>query len=319
MPTLIAKSLFVAAAIYAVSPWCEPWMALVIGMALALSISNPFPQLGSKTAKILLQCCVVLLGFKMNLREVLDAGRTGIAFAAVSIAATLALGCWLGRLLAIGGKTSALISSGTAICGGSAIAAVGSVIGVAPGEIAVATGCVFLLNAVALLLFPVLGHALHLTQEQFGLWAGIAIHDISSVAGAGSTYGAQALQVATAVKLSRVLWIIPLVLLMSVPRVVALYAGTAAAAPGGRVRVQLPWFIGLFLAASCVHSFVGGIAAAEPAILRAARSGFALTLLLIGAGLSRKTVATVGWRAMVQGVALWVFISTTSLLVVRHM
>ena len=200
------QALFFCAAAFCLTPWASPPIALTLGAFLALTHENPFAHLGKRMSATLLQVCVVLLGFGMDLPVVLKAGASGAGFAALTIAATLGLGWWLGKLLGILPKTSALISAGTAICGGSAIAAVGSVIGVAEGEITVAMGTVFILNAIALYLFPVLGHAMHMSQTQFGTWAGVAIHDISSVVGAASHYGLSALQTATAVDHPGGLW-----------------------------------------------------------------------------------------------------------------
>src|SRR6516162_1490234 len=206
------KRLNIAFAILALAlvAWGSPPLALVAGMIFALFFGAPFPSHGPRLSKTLLQVCVVLLGFSMNLPVVLRAGLNGSLFAVATIGTTLVLGFWLGGRLALNSKTSALISAGTAICGGSAIAAVGSVIAVTEAEIAVAIGTVFLLNAAALYLFPLAGHALHLSQTEFGLWAGVAIHDISSVVGAAMSYGSGSLETATAVKLSRTLWIAPL-------------------------------------------------------------------------------------------------------------
>src|SRR5215469_9594256 len=195
--------------------WASPPIALISGILFALVIGHPFARLNHKVTKWLLQTCVVLLGFGMDLPVVLRLGLNGSLFAAATIGATLLLGWWLGRKLKLDWKTSALISAGTAICGGSAIAAVSSVIAATEAEIAVSVGTIFLLNAVALYVFPPVGHLLHLSQAQFGLWAGVAIHDISSVVGVGLSYGTDALNTATAVKLSRSLWIVPLTLGMA--------------------------------------------------------------------------------------------------------
>jgi uncharacterized integral membrane protein (TIGR00698 family) len=312
----------VAAAAFCLTPWGSPALALALGMVLAIVLGAPLKGLGRLT-KTLLQTCVVLLGFGMDLRVVLRAGASGAAFAAVSIAGTLLLGYAVGRWLRINARTSALTSSGSAICGGSAIAAVGSVIGAAEGEIAVAMGTVFILNAAALYLFPPLGHLLHLSPEQFGLWAGVAIHDISSVVGASSQYGLDALQTATAVKLSRALWIVPVALGMGLA-----FAGRRSRAAGtegshpdtplvpARKRLHLPWFIGLFLLASVLRSYVRGVADISMGLSRVATTGLTLTLFLVGAGLSRQTLAAVGWRALAQGVLLWAFIGGGSLLVI---
>ena len=308
--------LFAVAAAFCLTPWASPPIALTLGAILALTHENPFAHLGKQVSGTLLQVCVVLLGFGMDLPVVLKAGANGAGFAALTIAATLALGWWLGKMLGILPKTSALISAGTAICGGSAIAAVGSVIGVAEGEITVAMGTVFILNAVALYLFPVLGHAMHMSQTQFGTWAGVAIHDISSVVGAASHYGLSALQTATAVKLSRALWIIPVAFGAAYafrPAKAAVAASADDLVPSEKPKVKIPWFVGFFLLASVLRSYVPGVATAAPALSHTATVGLTLTLFLIGAGLSARTLRTVGWRPLLQGVLLWVFISVASL------
>lgn len=325
-PTLLLRQVgFVAAALFCLTPWASPPAALALGIALALTHENPFAHISKQTAKWLLQACVVALGFGMNLAAVLAAGRSGFLLAAGSIAVTLGLGAVIGRRLSIDRHVSALVSAGTAICGGSAIAAVGSVTGAGDGAITVAMGTVFLLNAVALYAFPPLGHALHLTQTQFGTWAGVAIHDVSSVVGAASRYGGTALQVATAVKLSRALWIVPVAFgaaaLFRAPKpagtadtTVGFDAGQTPAAARG--KLQIPWFIGAFLLATVARSFVPAVAAAAPTLTRAATIGLTLTLFLIGAGISVQTLRAVGWKPLAQGVALWVVISVGSLAVI---
>ena len=306
-------TLFVCGALLSLPPWGSPAVALALGALLALLVENPFAAIGQKVSKPLLQTCVVLLGFGMELPIVLKAGATGMLFAAATILTTLLLGTYLGRVLSIPRKTSLLISAGTAICGGSAIAAVGSVIGAGQGEMTVAIGTVFILNAVGLYVFPILGHLLHLGQVQFGTWTGVAIHDISSVVGASSLYGPLALQTATAVKLSRALWIVPIALGASLT-----FRGESAGdekRPGNR-KSRIPWFIGFFLLASMSRSFVPLVGTVAPLLSQIARLGFTLTLFLIGAGLSRATLKAVGWRPLAQGIALWLFISAVSLLVI---
>ncbi|MES2462683.1 MAG: putative sulfate exporter family transporter [Armatimonadota bacterium] len=325
-PSLVFRqALFIAAALFCLTPWGSPPVALALGILLALTHENPFHQVGKHTAKWLLQACVVALGFGMNLVVVLEAGKNGLLFAAGSIVLTLGLGVVAGRLLQINPKTSALISSGTAICGGSAVAAVGSVIGAAEGEITVAMGTTFLLNAVALYLFPAIGHALHLSQTQFGTWAGVAIHDISSVVGAASHYGQIALETATAVKLSRALWIVPVAfgaaLAFRAPRPRSVTGDTLGfdprpASEKSKGKLHIPWFIGLFLLASVARSFVPGVAAVAPTVSHLATIGLTLTLFLIGAGISAKTLKTVGWKPLLQGMVLWLAISTGSLAVI---
>jgi uncharacterized integral membrane protein (TIGR00698 family) len=299
--------------------WASPPAALVAGILFAVLVGHPFAHWNHKATKWLLQTCVVLLGFGMNLPAVLRLGLHGSLFAAATIGATLLLGWWVGRRMALDRKTAALISVGTAICGGSAIAAVSSVIGASEAEIAVSIGTVFLLNAVALYVFPLAGHLLHLSQAQFGLWAGVAIHDISSVVGAGLSYGPEALQTATAVKLSRTLWIVPLTLAIAFgfARRNAAGPGGAGSQPAAKVKIAVPWFIGLFLLASLLRSYVPTVAAGSPELLGIARRGMILVLFLIGTSLSFRAVRVVGWRTVATGLVLWLFISVTSLLAIR--
>jgi uncharacterized integral membrane protein (TIGR00698 family) len=321
----LRQTLFLLAALFCLTPWGSPPLALALGMLLALTHENPFQQIGKHASKWLLQGCVVALGFGMNLAVVLETGKNGLLFAVGSIVLTLGLGTLVGQRLRIHPKTSALICAGTAICGGSAVAAVGSVIGAAEGEITVAMGTTFLLNAVALYLFPVIGHALHLSQTQFGTWAGVAIHDISSVVGAASHYGQSALETATAVKLSRALWIVPVAfgaaLAFRAPRPRSVTADTLGFDPDqantAKGKLHVPWFIGLFLLASVARTFLPGVAAAAPTISHLATYGLTLTLFLIGAGLSAKTLKTVGWKPLLQGLLVWCAISVGSLLVIQ--
>ncbi len=300
------RALFLALAAGSLAPAATPAMALGVGAALGLTLGNPFEAVSARVSKTLLKACVVGLGFGMSLPAVLAVGRAGLGATALGIAFALGVGLLLGRLLNVEATTGALISGGTAICGGSAIAALGPALGAGAEAMSVSLATVFLLNGVALVAFPAIGHALHLSQHQFGLWAAIAIHDTSSVVGAAQSYGAEALQEATVLKLTRALWIIPLAL------------GAAAwrrrtAEAGGEARVQVPWFIFLFAAAS------GAVAlwpAGQPVydlLVWTARRGLVLTLLLIGAGLSRATLRTVGVRPLVQGVLLWIAVAGASL------
>ncbi len=311
------------AVIFCLSGIISPPVALALGMVLALTIDNPCRKAGHRIAMYLLQICVVLLGFTMNLQAVLVAGLHGALFAAISIAVTLLAGRWLGRKLGIDPQTSLLISTGTAICGGSAIAAVGSVIDAGESSMTLAMGTVFLLNAAALYLFPLLGHALHLSQTQFGVWAGIAIHDISSVVAAANSYGPTALTTATAVKLSRALWIVPLSFAVAWladrkdRRRVVENPGLENTQPVRPRKKQIPWFIGLFLLACIVRSFVPGMDSIAAYISRLGDLGLTVTLFLIGTGLSRRTLASVGIKPMVQGVLLWILIGGGTLFVVK--
>ena len=313
----ISMALFVLAAVFCLSPWGSPPVALAIGVALALTLGNPFAARVKPWVGMLLRCSVVLLGFGMDLHAVLQAGADGAVFAACTIVLTLVLAVWTGRWLGVEPATSTLVGSGTAICGGSAIAAVSGVIRADHHAITVSMGTIFVLNAVALLLFPPLGHAMGLTQEQFGTWAGVAIHDVSSVVGAAQVYGGRALEVATAVKLSRTLWIIPICLVLGWwhhrAAKKAANEGEDASTP---IKLPIPWFIGFFVLASVSRMFIPVVAEHSDALVFAAKKGLTLTLFLIGAGFSRKALAQTGWRPMVQGVLLWLVISGVSLGVV---
>lgn len=332
---LLQRAIFLLAAVFTLTHWASPAIALALGIALALTLGNPFPKSARTLSRYLLQFCVVLLGFSMDLNTILRVGAQGAVMAAVTITATIALGLFLGRRLRIDLNTSTLISGGTAICGGSAIAALASVIGAAPAQVAVATGAVFILNAVALYTFPIIGHALELTQQQFGIWAGVAIHDVSSVVAAGKAYGEEAQEIATAVKLSRVLWIIPLCLIMPAllrrltPAPLAPPANPLDAPPAphqspataartaairGFPPLPIPWFIALFLLASLSRSFIPVVADAAPTIKLIATRGLALTLFLIGSGITLTTLKSVGPRALFLAIALWLFISAASLI-----
>jgi uncharacterized integral membrane protein (TIGR00698 family) len=295
---VIQRATFVALLLFCLTPWCSPPIALALGLALALTIGHPFKT--SRATKLLLQISVVGLGFGMNLQKVVEAGRTGILFTIATIAGTLLVGWALGRALHVSRGTAHLISSGTAICGGSAIAAVGPVIEATDEEMSVSLGTVFILNSIALFAFPVIGKALQLTQTQFGVWAAIAIHDTSSVVGAAASYGAEALQVATTVKLARALWIVPLTI------------GTALAFRR-KTRVTIPWFILLFVLAAMIRSFVPEPVALWDFLVRVARVGLTVTLFLIGASLSRRSLAAVGVRPLILGVVLWLLISAAGL------
>ena len=315
-----AKVAALVAAVVCLMFWASPPTALVAGILFALLIGHPFAHWNHKISKWLLQICVVLLGFGMNLPEVLRLGLNGSVFAAATIVATLLLGWWVGRRLALDEKTTALISVGTAICGGSAIAAVSSVIAASEAEIAVSIGTIFLLNAVALYVFPLAGHLLHLSQAQFGLWAGVAIHDISSVVGAGISYGPDALATATAVKLSRTLWIVPLTLAIALGLGRRQPSTRNVASDGPRrtpkVKIAVPWFIGFFLLASLLRSYVPAISNWSPQLSEIARRGMILVLFLIGTSLSLRALRVVGWRTVTTGLTLWLFISAASLLAI---
>ena len=301
------KAVFIVLILFLLSPYGSPPVALGIGLLLAFTIGNPFPDLSGKPTKYLLQASVVLLGFGMNLAAIVKAGRDGILFTIATIFGTLVLGYLVGKFLLVPAKTSALISSGTAICGGSAIAAVGPAINAEHEEMSVSLGTVFILNSVALFLFPVLGHALGLTEHQFGIWAAIAIHDTSSVVGAAHAYGAEALATATTVKLARALWIAPIALLFAF-----LYRKADSDA---KAKVAIPWFIFLFIGAAAFRTYAPTfiIPSIFDSLVNLAKAGMTITLFLIGASLTPKTLKSVGVRPLIQGVLLWLFISAAAL------
>ena len=279
-----------------------------MGATFALAIGNPFPRRSAATASWLLKASVVGLGFGMPLAAVARAGASGIAYTVGGIALALALGTLLGRWLRVDRDTSLLVTVGTAICGGSAIAAVGAATAARTEAMTVSLATVFVLNGVALFIFPPIGHALGLSQEQFAVWAAVAIHDTSSVVGAASAYGARALESATVLKLARALWIVPLTL------AAAAWHRRRTAAGSARPAVKLPWFIGLFLLAAVVRSITpAGATPILDVLVTAARAGLVLTLFLIGAGLSRETLRVVGARPLVQGVLAWVVIGGAAL------
>jgi len=288
------------------TPFISPAIALCLGLITAQLSGHPYLHLNHKFTHWLLQGSVVGLGFGMNAQSAMRAGREGIFFTVVSISSTLVLGYFIGRWLKIDRKTSYLISSGTAICGGSAIAAISPVIKAGEKQIPVALGCIFILNSVALFIFPVIGHHFNLSQTQFGLWCAIAIHDTSSVAGAASKYGTHALEVATTVKLTRALWIIPVALL------------SAFLFNNQSKKIGIPYFIGLFIVAMIANTYIPAVKAISPYMVAVAKTGLTLTLYLIGAGLSKKVLASVGFKPLVQGIALWLLISVMALYAVMH-
>lgn len=297
------KIIFVALSVFCISPIATAPIALVLGLIAAQLIANPFKDFFSnnKITARLLQYSVVGLGFGMNVGSAVAAGKQGIMFTIFSIVGTISLGALLGYLMKIDKKTSHLIASGTAICGGSAIAAIAPVIRAEEKQISVALGIVFVLNSVALLIFPFIGHYFNLSQTQFGLWSAIAIHDTSSVVGAASAYGEEALKIATTIKLARALWIIPLALL------------TAFFFKDGKQKIKIPYFIGFFILAMLLNTYVPGIENISPYFVKIAKAGLVLTLFFIGAGLSIKTIHSVGFKPLLQGVLLWIFIASASL------
>jgi uncharacterized integral membrane protein (TIGR00698 family) len=307
VPRGVTRIAFLILTATTMTGYVTPPLALALGLTYALTIGNPFPDAGHRASRILLQWSVVGLGFGMNLAAVWHAGRTGFGFTVATIWGTLLAGTLLGRLLGVESTTSTLVSVGTSICGGSAIAAVGAVLEANASAMSVSLCTVFVLNAVALFIFPPMGHVLGMDQAHFGLWSAIAIHDTSSVVGAAAKYGEEALSVATTVKLARALWIFPIAL------------GLALLKRRGTAGIKLPWFILAFPAAAAVRTLWPQGECAYEAIKHAAKLGLTLTLFLIGASLSRQALKSVGIRPLVQGVLLWILVSAVGLMAVRHL
>ena len=283
--------------------WVTPPVVLFIGLVFALLCGQAYPTFNKNVSKKLLQYSVIGLGFGMNLQASLASGKEGMLFTIISVVGTLLIGMFIGcKVLKLNHNTSYLISSGTAICGGSAIAAVGPIIKAKDTDMSMALATVFILNAIGLFLFPILGHWLGLSQQDFGTWAAIAIHDTSSVVGAGAAYGEEALQVATTIKLTRALWIIPLALVTSV-----IFRSEGK-------KISIPWFILFFIVAMLINTY---LLAEFPQIGKfiagIARKGLIITMFFIGASLSVDVIKSVGIRPLLQGILLWIIISAASL------
>lgn len=282
-----------------------PALALFLGLVFAFIFPMPCPKFNKKSSKYLLQASVVGLGFGMNVNESLRSGSEGMMFTVVSVIGVMVIGVMAGYWMHLQRKTAYLISSGTAICGGSAIAAVGPVLKANENEMAVSLGVIFILNAVALFIFPPIGHFFEMSQQQFGTWAAIAIHDTSSVVGAGEAYGPEALKLATLIKLTRALWIIPLAL------------ATMFIFRDKTSKISIPWFIFLFILAMVVNTYCGLSHSISDALVWIAKKGLVLTLFFIGASLSLKTVKQVGVKPLLLAILLWIVIGVSSFIVVR--
>ncbi|MFI2742209.1 YeiH family protein [Zhouia sp. PK063] len=302
----LREVVFIVLVVLCLSPLISPPVALVLGILIAQVVGHPYLHLNHKATHLLLQIAVVGLGFGMNVKSAVAAGKEGFLFTVGSIAFTLILGWVLSKWLKIEKVTSFLISCGTAICGGSAIAAVAPAIKAREKEISVALGVIFILNSVALVVFPIIGHWVGLSQTQFGLWCAIAIHDTSSVVGAAAKYGSAALAVATTVKLARALWILP----------VSLGASVAFKNKGNNVKI--PCFIGFFVIALLLNTYIPRVHSIAPYVVQVSKAALTLTLFLIGCGLTAKVVKSVGVRPFIQGVLLWFAIAGGSLYVIMH-
>lgn len=302
----LRKTLFVILLVLCATPWVGTAPALAMGVLFSLSVGNPWPQQTAHYSKMLLQISVVGLGFGLGLGEVIQTGKDSIWYSAVGIVCTLLLGSVLGKLFRTDKNTSALISFGTAICGGSAIAAMAPVLKAKDDEIAVALATVFTLNSVALLLFPLIGRWLQLDQNMFGVWSGLAIHDTSSVVGATSAYGALALTVGTTVKHTRAVWIAPVVMVVSLIK-------------GGEQKVSIPLFIVGFMAAATLRTLLPMYEHYWGELAAIARQCLVMTLFMVGAGLSREVLRTVGIRPLVQAAILWVLVSALTLAALKEL
>ena len=306
------RILFIVLLLVTLLPQVTPAIALFMGLALALVAGQAYPKFAKKTSKYLLQASVVGLGVGMNLHESLASGKEGMLFTIVSVAAVMIIGFFVGKWLRVDRKTAYLISSGTAICGGSAIAAVAPVVKADDNQMSVSLGTIFVLNAIALFIFPPIGHWLGMTQEQFGEWAAIAIHDTSSVVGAGEAFDrsyfpdaeGKALQIATLIKCTRALWIIPLALI------------TPLIFKEKNSKIYIPWFIFLFVLAMVANTYIALPTQLTGSLVWLAKKGLTVTLFLIGSGLSVDVLRSVGIKPMVQGILLWIVIALLSLAVI---
>lgn len=302
--SVVIKITFIVAIALCLFRFVNAPTALVVGFLFVLFFSHPFQKYNSTSVNWLLKIAVVGLGFGMNLKETLSVGKDGLVLTIVSIVLVLVLGFFIGRFLKMHRKTSHLISSGTAICGGSAIATVAPIINASEKDISISLGVVFLLNSIALLIFPTIGHFFSLSEYQFGLWSAVAIHDTSSVVGAAAEYGDHALTVATTVKLSRALWIIPLSLVS-----ILLFKGK-------NKKVKIPWFIFLFIGAIVLNSYFTLPEILTSSVTTGSKSLLVLTLFLVGAGLSIGNIKSAGWKPMILGISLWAVVSVVALLMI---
>jgi uncharacterized integral membrane protein (TIGR00698 family) len=300
------KIIFFLGVILCITNYVTPALALLMGVLIAQFIGHPYSSKNSKASSYLLKTSVIGLGFGLNMTTALQVGKDGFIFTVISIVSILIFGFLLGKLFKVERKTSYLISAGTAICGGSAIAAISPIINAKENQISIALGTVFILNSVALIVFPYFGTTLSLSQTQFGMWCAIAIHDTSSVVGAASTYGDEALTIATTVKLARALWIIPLGFLS------AFIFKTKGS------KVKIPYFIFLFILAIILSTYVPFIEDYKGIIVEIAKKGLTLTLFLIGCGLNRSLIINAGLKPIIQGVILWGFISIAALWTILH-
>ncbi len=305
IPNPYRQIIFIIVLAVCFANWMSAPLALLAGIIIAFTIGHPFIHLHHIAPKILLQIAVVGLGFGMNFYSAMEAGKQGVIITFCSVSAVMLIGLAIGIFFGLNRNIRVLISAGTAICGGSAIAAISPAIKAKEEEISVSLATVFILNAVGLLLFPVIGHWLEMDEHTFGFWTAIAIHDTSSVAGAGQTYGPEALQTALTVKIIRTLWLVPLIFVITLSR------------KKTSKKMTIPWFIFGFVAAMMINTYVPVVSQLTFMLSVFAKKLLIITLFLIGASLSRKNLKQVGFRPLLFGIILWILIAVVSLFVVR--
>lgn len=304
--SIINKIVYLSLGALCLFPIMSPPFALFLGIVVAQLLEHPYPKLNKKLTKYLLQISVVGLGFGINLQTALKAGSEGLIFTIISISTTILIGYLLGKFLKVDKVISYLISGGTAICGGSAIAALTPIVKANDKQVSIALGTIFILNSFALFIFPLIGHYFKLSQSDFGIWCAIAIHDTSSVVGAATMYGSEALQIATTVKLMRALWIIPVAFISSL-----LFKSKDS-------KINIPYFIGYFILAIVINSYYPLVQKINYIIVDISKSLLTLTLFLIGTSLSRLALKAVGIKPIIQGMLLWILISVTSLIAILN-
>lgn len=297
------KLLFIGLFLATALPFFNSAIALVVGFVFAITIGNPLTEWSQSTSKLLLKLSVIGLGFGVDIAQIIEVGRSSLVLTVISITAIIGMGELLGHLLKVKRNTSVLISFGTAICGGSAIAAMSPIIKAKDEEIAVSMAVVFSLNAIALIVFPYIGSFFNLTEHQFGVWAALAIHDTSSVVGASAVFGATALAVATTVKLTRAMWIIP-------------YCIAAGAFMKSEERASIPLFIVGFVLAAIINSYLPEFHFAWESIYSLSKHLLVMTLFLIGAGLTKSVLKQVGMKPLILGSVLWIIVSVTILMLI---
>jgi uncharacterized integral membrane protein (TIGR00698 family) len=298
------RVVFIVFLLLCLTPFVDPPLALFTGFVYAQLFNHPFKSYNHKATNWLLKISVVGLGFGMNVHHAVQAGKEGIILTVFSIVSTFLVAWLIGKWLKVDSKISYLMATGTAICGGSAIAAVAPIIKADEKQMSVSLGTVFILNSVALFIFPVIGYLLNMTQHQFGLWSAIAIHDTSSVVGAAAKYGQEALQVATTVKLERALWIIPVSII------------TAVIYKSSNQKIKIPYFIGFFILAMVMSTYLSDFRPVYDVVVIAARKGLTVTLFLIGSGLSLNSIKSVGFKPLLQAIMIWIFISIISVVAI---